>query len=73
MKNACYFSNCFSFKGLMLQDLISAQLISDYIIVEIPDSVSDLQGTNRVGTVVPKLNIQKLITKVSTTLIVHIW
>uniref|UniRef100_A0A8C8S800 PCI domain-containing protein n=1 Tax=Pelusios castaneus TaxID=367368 RepID=A0A8C8S800_9SAUR len=36
-------------EGLMLQDLISAQLISDYIIVEIPDSINDLQGTNRVG------------------------
>uniref|UniRef100_A0A8C3SJP1 Germinal-center associated nuclear protein n=1 Tax=Chelydra serpentina TaxID=8475 RepID=A0A8C3SJP1_CHESE len=38
-------------EGLMLQDLISAHLISDYIIVEIPDSISDLQGTNRVGAV----------------------
>ncbi|XP_067404919.1 germinal-center associated nuclear protein isoform X2 [Emydura macquarii macquarii] len=36
-------------EGLMLQDLISAQLISDYIIVEIPDSISDLQGTNRLS------------------------
>ncbi|XP_038604886.1 germinal-center associated nuclear protein [Tachyglossus aculeatus] len=36
-------------EGLMLQDLISAKLISDYIIVEIPDSVNDLQGTNRVS------------------------
>lgn len=32
----------------MLQDLISAKLISDYIIVEIPDSVNDLQGTVKV-------------------------
>uniref|UniRef100_A0A6I8NHV6 Germinal-center associated nuclear protein n=1 Tax=Ornithorhynchus anatinus TaxID=9258 RepID=A0A6I8NHV6_ORNAN len=36
-------------EGLMLQDLVSAKLISDYIIVEIPDSVSDLRGTNRVS------------------------
>ncbi|XP_048202018.1 germinal-center associated nuclear protein [Perognathus longimembris pacificus] len=34
--------------GLMLQDLISAKLISDYIVVEIPDSVNDLQGTLKV-------------------------
>uniref|UniRef100_A0A8C3FAI7 Germinal-center associated nuclear protein n=1 Tax=Chrysemys picta bellii TaxID=8478 RepID=A0A8C3FAI7_CHRPI len=39
-------------EGLMLQDLISAQLISDYIIVEIPDSISDLQGTNRLSEAV---------------------
>lgn len=37
-----------SLKGLMLQDLISAKLISDYIVVEIPDSVNDLQGTVKV-------------------------
>lgn len=35
--------------GLMLQDLISAKLISDYIIVEIPDSVNDLHGTVKVS------------------------
>ncbi|CAO2608488.1 Germinal-center associated nuclear protein [Lemmus lemmus] len=35
--------------GLMLQDLVSAKLISDYIVVEIPDSVSDLQGTVKVS------------------------
>uniref|UniRef100_A0A8C3SM78 Germinal-center associated nuclear protein n=1 Tax=Chelydra serpentina TaxID=8475 RepID=A0A8C3SM78_CHESE len=39
-------------EGLMLQDLISAHLISDYIIVEIPDSISDLQGTNRLSEAV---------------------
>nr|XP_014424093.1 germinal-center associated nuclear protein [Pelodiscus sinensis] len=39
-------------EGLMLQDLISAQLISDYIIVEIPESISDLQGTNRLSEAV---------------------
>uniref|UniRef100_A0A7M4EI45 Minichromosome maintenance complex component 3 associated protein n=1 Tax=Crocodylus porosus TaxID=8502 RepID=A0A7M4EI45_CROPO len=38
-------------EGLMLQDLISAQLISDYIIVEIPDSVTDMQGTRKVRAV----------------------
>ena len=37
-----------SLKGLMLQDLVSAKLISDYIVVEIPDSVNDLQGTVKV-------------------------
>ncbi|KAJ7344352.1 hypothetical protein JRQ81_000302 [Phrynocephalus forsythii] len=31
--------------GLMLPDLVSANLISGYNIVEIPDSVTDLQGT----------------------------
>ncbi|KAM7319048.1 hypothetical protein ACRRTK_022160 [Alexandromys fortis] len=35
--------------GLMLQDLVSAKLISDYIVVEIPDSVNDLQGTVKVS------------------------
>lgn len=35
--------------GLMLQDLISAKLISDYIVVEIPDSVNDLHGTVKVS------------------------
>uniref|UniRef100_A0A803YH51 Germinal-center associated nuclear protein n=1 Tax=Meleagris gallopavo TaxID=9103 RepID=A0A803YH51_MELGA len=35
-------------EGLMLQDLISAQLISDYIIVELPGSINDLEGTRRV-------------------------
>ncbi|XP_009990687.1 PREDICTED: germinal-center associated nuclear protein, partial [Tauraco erythrolophus] len=34
-------------EGLMLQDLISAQLISDYTIVELPGSINDLQGTRR--------------------------
>jgi len=34
----------------MLQDLISAQLISDYTIVELPGSINDLQGTRRVRT-----------------------
>lgn len=34
----------------MLQDLISAQLISDYIIVELPSSINDLEGTRRVRT-----------------------
>uniref|UniRef100_A0ACB8GE54 Uncharacterized protein n=1 Tax=Sphaerodactylus townsendi TaxID=933632 RepID=A0ACB8GE54_9SAUR len=32
---------------LMLPDLISANLVSDYIVVEVPDSVNDLQGTVR--------------------------
>lgn len=34
--------------GLMLQDLVSAKLLSDYTIVEIPDSVHDLRGTDKV-------------------------
>ncbi|XP_032548670.1 germinal-center associated nuclear protein isoform X1 [Chiroxiphia lanceolata] len=38
--------------GLMLQDLISAQLISDYTIVELPVSVSDLEGTKRISVAV---------------------
>lgn len=46
----CYYMgpSSFSLKGLMLQDLVSAKLISDYIVVEIPDSVNDLQGTVKV-------------------------
>uniref|UniRef100_A0A8B9CDN1 Germinal-center associated nuclear protein n=1 Tax=Anser brachyrhynchus TaxID=132585 RepID=A0A8B9CDN1_9AVES len=39
-------------QGLMLQDLISAQLISDYIIVELPSSINDLQGTKRIAAAV---------------------
>ncbi|RMC18329.1 hypothetical protein DUI87_04213 [Hirundo rustica rustica] len=38
--------------GLMLQDLISAHLISDYTIVEVPGSVNDLEGTRRVSAAV---------------------
>lgn len=34
----------------MLQDLISAHLISDYTIVEVPGSVNDLESTRRVRT-----------------------
>ncbi|XP_074045990.1 germinal-center associated nuclear protein [Macrotis lagotis] len=39
-------------EGLMLQDLVSSKLISDYIIVEIPAAVNDLQGTTRVSQAV---------------------
>ncbi|XP_025963226.2 germinal-center associated nuclear protein isoform X1 [Dromaius novaehollandiae] len=39
-------------EGLMLQDLISAQLISDYTIVELPGSINDLQGTKRLSAAV---------------------
>ncbi|XP_049672643.1 germinal-center associated nuclear protein isoform X2 [Accipiter gentilis] len=39
-------------EGLMLQDLISAQLISDYTIVELPASINDLQGTRRISAAV---------------------
>ncbi|XP_069716914.1 germinal-center associated nuclear protein isoform X2 [Phaenicophaeus curvirostris] len=39
-------------EGLMLQDLISAQLISDYAIVELPGSINDLQGTQRISEAV---------------------
>ncbi|KAM6222734.1 germinal-center associated nuclear protein [Rhynchocyon petersi] len=38
--------------GLMLQDLVSAKLISDYTVIEIPDSVQDLQGTAKVSQAV---------------------
>lgn len=34
----------------MLQDLISAQLISDYMIVELSGSINDLEGTRKVRT-----------------------
>ncbi|NXT03027.1 GANP protein, partial [Jacana jacana] len=39
-------------EGLMLQDLISAQLISDYTIVELPGSINDLQGTRKISAAV---------------------
>uniref|UniRef100_A0A8B9VN19 Germinal-center associated nuclear protein n=1 Tax=Anas zonorhyncha TaxID=75864 RepID=A0A8B9VN19_9AVES len=39
-------------EGLMLQDLISAQLISDYIIVELSGSINDLQGSKRIAAAV---------------------
>ncbi|XP_003463200.1 germinal-center associated nuclear protein isoform X2 [Cavia porcellus] len=35
--------------GLMLQDLVSLKLISDYTVIEIPDSINDLQGTKKVS------------------------
>ncbi|XP_006876177.1 PREDICTED: germinal-center associated nuclear protein [Chrysochloris asiatica] len=38
--------------GLMLQDLMSAKLISDYTVIEIPDSISDLRGTAKVSQAV---------------------
>ncbi|KAF4793689.1 Germinal-center associated nuclear protein [Turdus rufiventris] len=38
--------------GLMLQDLISAHLISDYTVMELPSSVNDLEGTRRVSEAV---------------------
>lgn len=38
--------------GLMLQDLVSAKLISDYTITEIPNSINDLQGTMKVSQAV---------------------
>ncbi|XP_012635523.2 germinal-center associated nuclear protein [Microcebus murinus] len=38
--------------GLMLQDLVSAKLISDYTVIEIPDSIIDLQGTTKVSQAV---------------------
>nr|XP_014715316.2 germinal-center associated nuclear protein isoform X2 [Equus asinus] len=38
--------------GLMLQDLVSAKLISDYTILEIPDSLNELQGTRKVSQAV---------------------
>ncbi|KAM6268484.1 LOW QUALITY PROTEIN: germinal-center associated nuclear protein [Porphyrio hochstetteri] len=39
-------------EGLMLQDLVSAQLVSDYTVVELPGSVSDLEGTSRLSAAV---------------------
>ncbi|XP_064016378.1 germinal-center associated nuclear protein isoform X2 [Pogoniulus pusillus] len=39
-------------EGLMLQDLVSAQLISDYIIVELPGSTNDIEGTRRISAAV---------------------
>ncbi|KAJ6665356.1 hypothetical protein lerEdw1_004405 [Lerista edwardsae] len=39
-------------EGLMLPDLISANVISGYKIVEIPDSVNDLQGTRKLSEAV---------------------
>ncbi|XP_064135664.1 germinal-center associated nuclear protein isoform X1 [Loxodonta africana] len=38
--------------GLMLQDLVSAKLISDYTVIEIPDSIRDLRGTTKVSQAV---------------------
>ncbi|KAM9694818.1 germinal-center associated nuclear protein isoform 1-T4 [Trichechus inunguis] len=38
--------------GLMLQDLVSAKLISDYTVIEVPDSIRDLRGTAKVSQAV---------------------
>ncbi|XP_061463613.1 germinal-center associated nuclear protein [Rhineura floridana] len=45
-------------EGLMLPDLISANLISRYNIVQIPDSVSELQSTNKLSEAVQWLVAQ---------------
>ncbi|XP_048193075.1 germinal-center associated nuclear protein-like [Perognathus longimembris pacificus] len=34
--------------GLMLQDLVSAKLVSEYMVVEIPDSIHDARATEQV-------------------------
>ncbi|KAM4611218.1 germinal-center associated nuclear protein, partial [Discoglossus pictus] len=39
-------------EGLHLPDLISGGLISDYVLIPIPDSVNDMQGTNGVSSAV---------------------
>lgn len=39
-------------EGLMLQDLIQANLISEYIIVQIPESVIDLRGSSQISQAV---------------------
>lgn len=38
--------------GLMLRDLVSAKLVSDYVVMQIPDSVGDSQGTSQVSQAV---------------------
>lgn len=48
----------------MLQDLISAQLISDYSIVELLGSINDLQGTKRVRTAT---HVKRYLTGLSLT------
>ncbi|XP_007432218.1 germinal-center associated nuclear protein [Python bivittatus] len=45
-------------EGLMLRDLISAKLISNYSVVEIPDSVNDLQGSSKLSEAVQWLVAQ---------------
>uniref|UniRef100_A0A670XUS4 Germinal-center associated nuclear protein n=1 Tax=Pseudonaja textilis TaxID=8673 RepID=A0A670XUS4_PSETE len=45
-------------EGLMLPDLISAKLISNYSVVEIPDSISDLQGSSKLSKAVQWLVAQ---------------
>lgn len=37
-----------SLQGLMLQDLVSAKLVSAYTVVEIPDCIHDFQATRKV-------------------------
>ncbi|XP_037380740.1 germinal-center associated nuclear protein isoform X2 [Talpa occidentalis] len=39
-------------EGLMLRDLVSAELVSDYTIIAMPDAVSDSQGTTKVSQAV---------------------
>ncbi|XP_075463507.1 germinal-center associated nuclear protein isoform X2 [Ascaphus truei] len=39
-------------EGLMLPDLMSSGLISEYVIVPLPDSVNDMQGTDMVSDAV---------------------
>uniref|UniRef100_A0A8C3WDS9 Germinal-center associated nuclear protein n=1 Tax=Catagonus wagneri TaxID=51154 RepID=A0A8C3WDS9_9CETA len=39
-------------EGLRLENLVFTNLISDYTVIEIPDSISDLQGTTKVSQAV---------------------
>ncbi|XP_045859466.1 germinal-center associated nuclear protein isoform X2 [Meles meles] len=38
--------------GLMLRDLVSAELVSEYTVTAVPDSINDLQGTTKVSQAV---------------------
>ncbi|KAG8516569.1 Germinal-center associated nuclear protein [Galemys pyrenaicus] len=49
--------------GLMLRDLVSAELVSDYTVLGMPDTVSDAQGTAKVSRAV-----QWLLTRCPRTL-----
>lgn len=57
----------------MLQDLISAQLISDYLIVELPGSTNDLEGTRRVRTTTPESILGWFIINLSVTNVLEVF
>lgn len=50
-----------SVEGLMLRDLVSASLISAYTVIELPESINDLQGTAKVSPPPPSSGLMPMV------------